>query len=103
MATEKKGKQASLWAGAMVVEASYLFLLIFLVIMTVICEGVYLHDCYILYAKAQSLAVDLSKEVVSDVVDGEIDWEAWKDRGLLWQVTDDHKSREATAKEKARE
>ncbi len=96
-------KSSSLWAGAMVVEASYLFLLIFLVFMTVICEGVYLHDCYILYAKAQSHAVDLSKEVASDVVNGKIDWDAWKDRGLLWQVTDSHKNREAKAKEEVTE
>ena len=85
--------------GAMVVEASYLFLLIFLVFAVIVCEGVYLHDCYILYAKAQKCAVDVTKEVVSDVVDGKIDLAAWKERGLLWQVTDGHKDQEAKAKE----
>ena len=87
------------WRGTMVVEASYLFLMIFLVFAVIVCEGVYLHDCYILYAKAQKCAVDVTKEVVSDVVDGKIDLAAWKERGLLWQVTDGHKNQEAKAKE----
>ncbi|MBR5658162.1 MAG: hypothetical protein IKX10_02040 [Lachnospiraceae bacterium] len=93
---EKTGR--AFWRGAMVVEASYLFLLIFLVFAVIVCEGAYLHDCYILYAKAQKCAVDVTKEVVSDVVDGKIDLSAWKDRGLLWQVTDGHTDQETKAK-----
>lgn len=87
------------WAGAMVVEASYLFLMIFLAFAFIICEGVYLHDCYVLYAKAQSYAVDVAKEIAADVVDGKIDVEAWRKRSLIWQVTTGYKEREQKAKE----
>lgn len=86
-------------AGAMVVETTYIFLLIVLVFAFIVSEGVYLHDCYVLYAKAQNYAVDVAKEVASDVVDGEIDEEAWRKRGLLWQVTTSYKEREQKAKE----
>ena len=86
-------------AGAMVVEMTYLFLMIFLVFAFIVCEGVYLHDCYVLYAKAQNYAVDVAKEIAADVVNGEIDEEAWRKRALLWQVTTGYKDREQKAKE----
>jgi|GEM_PF-2970422 len=101
MVEARKPGERTTWAGAMVVEASYLFLLIFLVFTFIVCEGVYLHDCYVLYARAQSYAVDVAKEVAADVKDGEIDVEAWKKRGVFWQVTTGYKDREQKAKEEA--
>lgn len=92
----EKGKRME--DGSYTVEASLILCFIICVMLGIIYMGFYLYDYYMAEVIMTEIAKRESQFIIeySDRVDGEIDWEEWSNRSIIWRLFYNNEGNELT-------
>ncbi|CVI65109.1 hypothetical protein NDGK_00083 [Clostridiales bacterium CHKCI001] len=74
--------------GSYTVEASLIMCFIICVMLGIIYMGFYLYDYYMAEIVITGITKKENRQIIecSDRVDGEINWEEWSNRSILWRL-----------------